>query len=117
MGRPTDPASTTSSVVDRFFRNPDFQLRDFGASVPAASLSRYAPSSNDRQPVMVVVAGVTTAASAVAAGETAGVASTVAGNDAGTSAGCGAGGSTADVAAGFASGAGDGVFGVAGSAT
>jgi hypothetical protein len=37
----------------RFFRNPDRQLRDVGASEPDASLSQNVSSSCSRQPVIV----------------------------------------------------------------
>src|SRR4029077_12668796 len=42
----------------RFFRNPDRQLRDVGASEPDASLSQNASSSCSRQPVIVTDATV-----------------------------------------------------------
>jgi hypothetical protein len=46
-------ASTTSMDAAFFFRNPDFQLRDFGAFSPVVSLRRNASSSCSRHPVSV----------------------------------------------------------------
>jgi hypothetical protein len=47
-------AGSTSSMRDgRFFRNPDLQLRDFGASTPDVSLSQNASLSSSRHPVIV----------------------------------------------------------------
>ena len=49
----------------RFFRNPDRQLRDVGASEPDASLSQNAWSSCSRQPVIVTDATVSGAGAGV----------------------------------------------------
>lgn len=38
---------------ERFFRKPDLQLRDFGASVPDVSFSQIVSSSRSRHPVIV----------------------------------------------------------------
>src|SRR6266404_2660857 len=43
----------TSSDAGAFLRNPDFQLRDFGACSPKVSLSRNLLSSRSRHPKIV----------------------------------------------------------------
>src|SRR5262249_21248692 len=65
-------ASTTSTAAGFFFRNPDFQLRDRGASSPAVSFRRKISSFRSRQPVSVTgqvpgVGGSAAAASVAAA--------------------------------------------------
>src|SRR5204862_575669 len=50
-------ASTTSTLGVPFFRNPDFQLRAFGASAPLTSLRRKPSPSRSRQPAIVTIAG------------------------------------------------------------
>jgi hypothetical protein len=49
-------ASMTSIEAAFFFRKPDLQLRDFGASTPAVSFSRNLSSSCSRHPVTVMAA-------------------------------------------------------------
>src|SRR6187200_84094 len=46
-------ASTTSMDAGFFFRNPDFQLRAFGAWSPVVFFRRNVSSSCSRHPVMV----------------------------------------------------------------
>src|SRR6476620_8120851 len=46
-------ASTTSTGADPFFRNPDFQLRAFGASAPSVSVSRNDLPARARHPASV----------------------------------------------------------------
>jgi len=46
----------TSIEAGLFFRKPDLQLRDFGASTPAVSFRRNLSSSCSRQPVTVMAA-------------------------------------------------------------
>ncbi len=57
---------STSSIDDeRFFRNPDLQLRDLGASTPDVSRSQNVSSSSFRHPVIVTGPGSGTSALAV----------------------------------------------------
>lgn len=49
--------SWSSTLTDRFLKKPDFQLRDFGASVPDVSVSQNAPSFDFTQPVIVDAVG------------------------------------------------------------
>src|SRR5688572_30448164 len=62
--------ASTSSIFDgRFFRNPNLQLRDFGASTPDASFSKNVSPASSRHPVIVAGADTgTTADSATTAG-------------------------------------------------
>jgi hypothetical protein len=55
-------ASRSSIVAGRFFRKPDLQLRDFGASAPDVSFNKNVSSSFARHPVIVTEATVSTAA-------------------------------------------------------
>ena len=51
-------------VAGRFFRKPDFQLRDVGASSPSVSFSLNASLSCSRQPVIVTALATTAVADA-----------------------------------------------------
>ena len=49
-------ASTTSTDDECFFRKPDFQLRDCGASAPDVSFSQKASSRACRHPSILTTA-------------------------------------------------------------
>jgi hypothetical protein len=69
-------ASKSAIVAERFFRKPDFQLRDFGASAPDVSFNKNVSSSFARHPVIVTAATVGTATSEVVSAAAFGVVST-----------------------------------------
>jgi hypothetical protein len=62
--------STTSIRDGRFTRNPDFQVRDVGASSPDVSFSQNACSSCSRQPVIVTDATFSAGADVIGSVET-----------------------------------------------
>jgi hypothetical protein len=53
----------TSSEAEPFFRKPDLQLRDFGATPPVMSFSRNVSAERSRHPAIVTAAAVGAGAS------------------------------------------------------